>query len=274
MPRIALGLEYDGSQFHGWQKQKDISSIQETLEKALSQVAGHSIQTICAGRTDAGVHATEQVVHFDTEADRSEHAWVFGANTALSHAIRVLWTHPVTDEFNARRSATSRRYRYVIYNHPVRPALLRNNVCWYYRKLDVRRMREAAQYWVGEHDFSSFRAATCQSRSPIRHVHSIDCIRMGDQVVIDITANAFLHHMVRNLSGVLIAIGAGKAEPEWAEQVLRARDRRSAGMTASPNGLYLVTVCYPSQFGLPKNEAGPWFLRSSTMHNPTDTKGF
>jgi tRNA pseudouridine38-40 synthase len=267
MPRIALGLEYDGSQFKGWQKQTAVPSVQETLEKALSAVAGTgtdaSIHTICAGRTDTGVHATGQVVHFDTLVERSERAWVMGANTLLTDAVRVLWARKVPDTFNARQSATSRRYRYVIYNHAIRPSLLRQYVSWCYRKLDIDSMAKASQYWLGEHDFSSFRAAGCQSRTVVRKMIAIRVVRAKEQVIVEFTANAFLHHMVRNMVGVLLAIGTGRAAPEWAAEVLEARDRRQAGVTAAPTGLYLVEVQYPKHYGLPVDAVGPWFLKQN-----------
>jgi tRNA pseudouridine38-40 synthase len=263
MNRIALGIEYDGSYFRGWQKQTNVLSIQQTLEIALSQVAAESINTICAGRTDAEVHATEQVVHFDVHADRNEHAWVFGANALLPKAVRVLWARQVEMDFNARCSAIGRRYRYVIYNHPLRPGLLRQYVAWYYRKLDAQKMMEASQYWLGEHDFSSFRAAECQSHSPIRSVYSVQVVRIGEQIILDFVANAFLYHMVRNMVGVLIKIGTGMCPPIWAKKVLEARDRRAADITASPSGLYLVEVQYPMRFNLPKIQVGPWFLKMS-----------
>lgn len=263
MSRIALGLEYDGSQFRGWQRQALLPSIQATLEEALSQIAVHPVLTVSAGRTDAGVHASGQVVHFDTETTRPERAWVYGTNTLLPESVRVLWAREVPNHFDARRSATGRRYRYVIYNHPLRPSLLRQYVTWYYRKLDVLKMSEASQYWLGEHNFSSFRAAGCQSHSPIRSIASIQISRMGDQIVVDIVANAFLHHMVRNMVGVLMKIGSGRAMPKWAKEVLDARDRRLAGITASSRGLYLVEVYYSKLFGLPQVEVGPWFLKAS-----------
>lgn len=260
--RIALALEYDGSAFHGWQRQAQLASVQETLEKALSEVACHAVHTICAGRTDTGVHASMQVVHFDTHVERSERAWVYGTNTELKPSLRVLWAREVPDSFNARRSAIARRYRYVIYNHSLRPSLLRDYVSWYYRSLDVQKMAEAAQYWIGEHDFSSFRATRCQSLSPVRHIHAITVTRLGDRVVIDVTANAFLHHMIRNMVGVLLPIGAGLTEVSSAQEILDAKDRRKAGLTASAKGLYLVCVHYPEHFGLPQTDIGPWFLNA------------
>ncbi len=260
MYRIALGIEYDGTFFHGWQRQASIPSIQEAIEKALSKVANHTINTFCAGRTDAGVHATEQVVHFDTTVHRDPYSWIAGANALLNPAIRVLWAVEVAPHFNARRSATSRRYRYVIYNHAVRPSLLRHYVSWQYRKLDIKLMIEGSRYWIGEHDFTSFRAEGCQSLSPIRQMKTIEIMRIGHRVIIDFIANAFLHHMVRNMVGTLSKIGSGIMSPEWAKEVLDARSRQAAGITAEPQGLYLCKVNYPSEFGLPELEVGPWFL--------------
>lgn len=261
--RIALGLEYDGSQFCGWQRQKAGLSVQAVLEGALSEVADEPVSTRCAGRTDAGVHACEQVIHFDTMAVRSERAWVYGSNTILSRherGIRILWAKVVSDTFNARRSAIARRYRYIIYNHPIRPSLLRQFVTWEYEKLDVQLMLGASQYWLGEHDFSSFRGSRCQSLSPIRNIHSIKIVRLNDHIIVEIIANAFLHHMVRNMIGVLLKIGRGVEPPQWANMVLQKQDRKAAGVTAPPMGLYLVEVQYPEAFSLPKMPLGPWFL--------------
>jgi len=250
--RIALSLEYDGSDFHGWQRQENAISIQETLENALKQVASEeAIATVCAGRTDAGVHARCQVVHFDTQANRSERAWVYGANTVLPHSVRVLWAKPVPQSFDARRTALARHYRYIIYNHPLRPSLFRSNLSWYYKELDIELMQQAAEYWIGEHDFTSFRATSCQSRSPIRRVSKISVQAIQDFVIIDLVANAFLHHMVRNMVGVLLKIGSREAPVSWAKKVLEAKDRREAGLCASPKGLYLMGVHYPAEFGLP-----------------------
>lgn len=260
MNRIALGLEYDGSQFHGWQKQKNVHSIQSALEKALSTVADEPIETICAGRTDAAVHATAQVVHFDTTRVRQDKAWILGANALLPAAIRVCWAKPTLPTFNARRSAIRRRYRYIIYNHPIRPSLMRDYVAWDYRALDDKKMAEAAKSWVGEHDFSSFRASGCQSHSPIRILYSLQVVRRGDHIILEFIANAFLHHMVRNMVGVLLEIGIGERPVSWAKTVLDVRDRRLAGVTALAAGLYLVEVQYPELFGLPRGAIGPWFL--------------
>ncbi len=263
MTRIALGLEYDGHFFHGWQRQPALPTIQGHLENALSQIADTSITTVCAGRTDAGVHATAQVVHFDCENLRPLRSWIFGTNTLLPGGIRILWAKEVPDTFNARFSATGRRYRYVIYNHPIRPSLLRHHADWDYRKLDARKMQAAAQHWVGEHDFSSFRAAECQSLTPVRTIHAIQIVRIGDQVVIDMVATAFLHHMVRNMVGVLKEIGSGELSTLKAKQILEAKDRKQAGVTASPFGLYLVEVQYPSGYDLPLSPIGPWFLKTT-----------
>jgi tRNA pseudouridine38-40 synthase len=263
MNRIALGLEYDGSQFCGWQRQKNKLSVQAALENALSQVANTPISTVCAGRTDAGVHATGQVVHFDTNVVRSERAWVYGANTVLSRlsqGVRVLWIKNVLNNFDARRSAISRRYRYIIYNHPLRPSLLRQYVTWEHMKLDVQSILEASQYWLGEHDFSSFRGSGCQSLSPIRTIHAIKFLKRNDYIIVEFMANAFLQHMVRNMIGVLLKIGRGTMGPEWAKAVLLKKDRREAGVTAQPMGLYLVEVQYPKVFAIPELPLGPWFL--------------
>lgn len=262
--RIAMGLEYDGHPFHGWQRQAHACSIQETLETALAKVASHPIKTIAAGRTDAGVHATGQVIHFDTHAIRSEHAWLFGTNTALPKSIRVLWIRFVPQHFHARYSALSRRYRYVIYNNLIRPSLFRTAVGWYYKKLDIQKMREGARHWLGEHDFSSFRASECQSKTTVRQLKEISIQHLNeDWITIDVEANAFLHHMVRNMVGVLWSIGSAKVLPEWAHEVLLARDRRQAGITASPKGLYLTAVNYPVEFELPLITPSPWFLRDT-----------
>lgn len=260
MVRIALGLEYDGSQFHGWQRQSEILSVQETLEEALSFVANHPVQTICAGRTDSRVHATNQVVHFDTTAVRTERAWILGTNAHLPSSVRALWVRVVPSTFNARRSATAREYRYIIYNHPIRPSLLRHYVSWHYQKLDVQKMQEGAKHWLGQHDFSSFRASQCQSLTPIRSIYAILVERRGDKVIFTVKANAFLHHMVRNMAGVLMSIGEGLAPPERALEVLLAKDRLKADVTASPNGLYLVSVEYPEVYGLPVGALGPWWV--------------
>ncbi len=261
MTRIALGIEYDGSAFKGWQAQPGLCTVQGELEISLAHVANHPLKTTCAGRTDAGVHAVGQVVHFETQTLRNSRVWVFGANHYLPRSVRVLWAQEVPEAFDARYSALSRRYRYLIYNHPLRPSLLRQGVGWYYRPLAVEAMQAGARYWLGEHDFSSFRAAGCQSRTPVRSVYGIDIKREGDQIIVDITANAFLQHMVRNMVGVLMRIGAGFEAPTWAQTVLEAKDRRVAGLAAPASGLYLLAVHYPPHFGLPtKLSALPGFV--------------
>lgn len=258
--RIALSVAYDGSRYHGWQHQEEVNSVQQTLEHALTRVANHPVTVVCAGRTDAGVHATAQVVHFDTEADRTERSWVFGANSNLPSDIAVSWAKETVPEFHARFSATARTYRYLIHNQPVRPAVFHKAVSWYYKYLDADKMHAAAQYLLGEHDFSAFRGSGCQAHHAIRTMHHIEVKRQGELIIIEVKANAFLLHMVRNIVGVLTKIGVGEHEPEWAESVLYSRDRREAGITSTPNGLYLVDIDYPSHFMLPKAPKGPFFL--------------
>lgn len=250
--RIALAVEYDGSPFCGWQYQDHSPSVQATVEKALSKVANHPVRVICAGRTDTGVHATEQIIHFDTDVERADHQWVFGANANLPDSISILWAKQVSNEFHARFSAIRRRYRYVIVNRRIRHALLAHRVVWDYRPLDETRMAEAAGYLLGEHDFSSYRALACQAKSPVRTLYQLDVKRHDELLSLDLEANAFLHHMVRNIAGVLMAIGAGEQEPIWAKQVLEMRDRTLGGVTAPPGGLYLTGVDYPPEFEIPR----------------------
>ena len=258
--RIALGIEYNGSQYFGWQRQRDVQSVQEKLEKALTVVANQPIQVQCAGRTDAGVHGTGQVVHFDTEANRKIVAWTMGVNANLPSDICVRWAKEVSDEFHGRFSATARRYRYIIFNSALRPGILYSGVSHYHGELDVAKMHMAGQYLLGENDFTSFRAVHCQSRSPWRNVMHLNVTRHGQYVVIDIKANAFVHHMVRNIVGSLICVGRGEQLPEWIGCLLQAKDRKLAGATAKAGGLYLVNVDYPEQFELPQGSIGPLFL--------------
>ncbi|HHT9709474.1 TPA: tRNA pseudouridine(38-40) synthase TruA [Legionella pneumophila] len=258
--RIALVVEYDGSQYHGWQAQTGLHTIQQAVEFALSKVADSSISVVCAGRTDTGVHATNQVIHFDCEKDRSIRAWIHGANTFLPKDICVKWGKEMPENFHARYSAVSRRYRYVIYNGAIRPGLLPGNVTWQYRQLDHRLMQQGGQCLLGENDFTSFRSVECQSNTPMRNIHQLQVTRHGDLVVLDITANAFLHHMVRNIAGVLIAVGSGKHPVGWVKDVLNAKDRKLGAETAPSYGLYLVQVTYPKEFGLLQNNPGPLFL--------------
>lgn len=248
--RVALGIEYDGTRFCGWQLQPGERTVQGCVEEALARIADHPVRVACAGRTDTGVHALGQVVHFDTTAERRPRSWVFGANTHLPADVCVRWAQPVADDFHARFSAVRRHYRYVIFNSPVRSAVLAAGVAWDYRVLDVARMQAAAAHLLGRHDFSSYRAQACQAKSPVRTVQRLDVARRGDFVVLDIVADAFLHHMVRNIAGVLMAIGAGEREPDWSREVLEHRDRRLGGVNAVPAGLYFVGVEYPPHYGI------------------------
>jgi tRNA pseudouridine38-40 synthase len=249
--RIAIGIEYDGTAYNGWQRQRSGLGVQERVEQAISRVADGPVEVTCAGRTDAGVHASGQVAHFDTVAERGERGWLLGANSNLPDDICVTWVKPVGDGFHARYSATARRYRYRILNRLVRSALHRRRAWWVHQDLDHRRMHDAAQALLGEHDFSAFRAAGCQASNAVREVIEIRVIRDGDWVVLDIAANAFLQHMVRNIAGTLVAIGRGDENVGWARRVLAGRDRTGAGMAAPPHGLTLVGVRYPDAFGIP-----------------------
>lgn len=257
--RVACGVEYDGAGYSGWQAQPHASSVQAVVEKALSKVANHPVQLCCAGRTDAGVHATHQVVHFETTAGRREREWLLGSNANLPDDVTLTWVHGVDDDFHARFSAEARSYRYVILTREVPSALLRRRVTWVHERLDAERMQTGAGYLLGEHDFSSYRATACQARSPVRTVHRLDVSRQGDFIYLDIQANAFLHHMVRNIAGVLMAIGRGEQEPVWAQEILEHRDRARGGVTAPSGGLYLVGVQYPARFDLPVQGMLPVF---------------
>lgn len=263
--RYALGVEYVGAAYRGWQLQAydNVPTIQAEVERALSVIANHPVQVVCAGRTDAGVNASHQVVHFDSWAERDERAWVLGTNSHLPDDISIKWATKVPGCFHARFSAKERRYRYLIYTSPSRPAILAGGVTWTHRQLDTGRMQEAARHLLGEHDFTSYRAVGCQARSPVREIRTLNVYRSGQLVVIDVSANAFLHHMVRNIAGVLMAVGAGERSPDWALEVLQARDRRKGGVTARPDGLYFVDVRYPDLFKLPKVPLGPHFLSTS-----------
>lgn len=258
--RIALGIEYDGSGFRGWQRQQPgVRTVQESLEQALSQVADHPVEITCAGRTDAGVHATAQVIHFDTDAVRPERAWLLGTNTALPADIRVQWMREMDGGFHARFTARARSYRYIILNRRTGSALERNRVGWEYRPLALAPMQDSARHLIGEHDFSSFRAAQCQAEHARRCVESLAVNRDGDYWFVDITANAFLHHMVRNIVGVLLAIGRGEQAPDWTRELLEVRDRTLAAATAPASGLYLVGVRYPAEHGIAEQGRLPRF---------------
>jgi tRNA pseudouridine38-40 synthase len=254
--RIALGIEYDGSRFLGWQTQPGGGTVQDALEAALSGIAAETVTVTCAGRTDRGVHALAQVVHFDTGAERPDSAWVRGVNALLPESTAVLWSRTVPEDFHARYSARARAYRYVLLNRPVRPALAARHAGWFHAPLDVDAMREAAAAFRGEHDFSAFRSAECQAKSPVRTLHSLSIERSGERIDFVFTANAFLHHMVRNLVGTLVYVGKGKHPPRWAREVLESRDRRRAAPTFAAEGLYLEKVEYDAHWGLPLENPG------------------
>jgi tRNA pseudouridine38-40 synthase len=257
--RIALGIEYDGSGFHGWQLQRhQDKTVQGAVEAALTRVAAHPVRVICAGRTDSGVHAVGQVVHFDSDAGRAPRNWVLGANAHLPPQVSVSWARVVDDGFHARFSAESRSYCYLILNRATRGSLLAGRATWIHRPLDVGRMHAAGQALVGTHDFSSYRAIGCQAKSPVRTLHSLSVSRYGELVELRVHANAFLHHMIRNVAGVLMAIGRGERPVDWAAAVLGLRDRTLGGVTAPPDGLYFERVWYPERFGIPAPPPVPW----------------
>jgi tRNA pseudouridine38-40 synthase len=251
MARIAVGVEYDGSSFSGWQQQVEVPSIQQALQSALGTVCDHPVEVTGAGRTDAGVHAREQVAHFDSDAGRSGRALLLGANSNLPPGVALRWVRHVPDHFHARYSAVARCYRYGIMNRATRSPLADGRAMWVYQPLQVDPMIQAARMLVGTHDFSAFRAAECQAKSPVRNLLQLDVRRVGDFVLLEVTANAFLHHMVRNIAGMLIHVGRGEAPPALAAELLAARDRRLAPATAAAAGLYLWRVQYPQVFGLP-----------------------
>ena len=251
MSRIALGLEYDGSRFLGWQTQPGGGTVQDALQPALAAIAGSPVEVTGAGRTDRGVHARLQVAHFDTEAQRPSSAWVRGVNALLPDSVAVLWSHQVPDDFHARFSARARTYRYELLNRPVRAALDAHYVGWFHLPLDVNKMRAAASLFVGEHDFSAFRSSECQARSPVRTIHEFTIGVSEHRIDFVVRANAFLHHMVRNLVGTLVYVGKGKHPPEWVSELLRSKDRRKAAPTFGPEGLYLERIDYEPKWGLP-----------------------
>ena len=260
--RVALGIEYEGSNYAGFQRQTTLKTVQGELERALSIVANEKIEIQCAGRTDAGVNATGQVVHFDTNAVRSERSWIMGTNVNLPDDIAVTFAKIVDDSFHARFSAKARRYRYIISNTVYRPGILNKGVSVYQGNFDIEKMQEAADYIIGEHDFSSFRAADDESRTSMRCVHFVKISRFGQYIVFDIAANAFLMHMVRNIVGSLLTVGNGQNSVQWFKDMFDAKDRNQAGPSAKPYGLYLVDVTYPNDFNLPKRDCiGPiWML--------------
>jgi tRNA pseudouridine38-40 synthase len=249
--RIALGIEYDGTDFLGWQRLRHGNTVQAAVEGALSFVADASTEVTCSGRTDAGVHACCQVVHFDTQAQRSERSWMLGTNSRLPDSVAVVWARPVSDEFHARYGALARRYRYCILNRPVRAALDARRVTWERAPLDATAMHAAAQALVGEHDFTAFRAISCQAHSARRKLREISVERVDEFVMIEVEANAFLHHMVRNIVGSLLLVGRGEQAQAWIAQLLTGGDRTIAGPTAPPQGLMFLGPRYPARFGLP-----------------------
>jgi tRNA pseudouridine38-40 synthase len=252
MTRLALGIEYCGSAFRGWQSQAGGGTVQDVLEGALAEIAGGPVATHCAGRTDAGVHATQQVVHFDVTVERPLSAWVRGVNTHLPHGVAVRWAQPVGDDFHARFSARGRRYRYLLLNRPQRPGLWHGRVGWFHGPLDFAAMQDACGRLPGEHDFSAFRAAGCQARSPLKTMTQASVTRCGPLLVFDFAASAFLHHMVRNLVGTLVHIGKGAQPPRWMDELLAMRDRKLAAPTFAPDGLYFCGPVYEPHWGLPE----------------------
>lgn len=263
LKRIALGIQYDGSSWSGWQTQPDGRTVQDVLEAGLEKFTRHEVATVCAGRTDAGVHAIEQVVHFDTDISREVASWIRGVNAFLPPSIAVRWACEVprdaADDFHARFSASARTYHYVIYNHPVRSPLLSGKVGWVFRPLDEVSMRNAARALIGVHDFSAFRASQCQAKSPVRTMHEIDIARKGNLIVITLRANAFLHHMVRNIVGSLIFVGSGKKSSIWLQEVLEGRERHHAAPTFMPDGLYLAKIEYDKKWQLPQQSGDSLF---------------
>ncbi|RMH47956.1 MAG: tRNA pseudouridine(38-40) synthase TruA [Gammaproteobacteria bacterium] len=264
MPRIALGVQYDGANCHGWQRQRHAPSVQQILEETLSSIVQEEVKTVCAGRTDTGVHAACQVVHFDTRIQRPLRAWTLGVNARLPDTISVLWAKEVDASFHARFSALWREYRYVIVNSPTRHALLHKRATWVRQPLDCEAMHRAAQYFLGEQDFSAFRSSQCQSQTPYRCVMRTAVRRIGSMVVFSVRANAFLHHMVRNMVGSLIAVGKHDEDEVWILDLLRKGDRTLAAPTAPPDGLYLTGVRYPAQFSIPSVivDGWPWTMPS------------
>jgi len=260
--RFALAVEYCGTRYHGWQRLagRHEPTVQAALEQALSFVAAETITVVCAGRTDAGVHATNQIVHFDTVAQRDEKAWVMGVNSQLPADIRVRWARPVSADFHARFSARARTYRYLIANTAAQPAIAAGQCLWVRKSLDLAAMQQAAQYCLGEHDFSSVRGSSCQAKSPVRTLHQFEFLNINEWIVAELRGNAFLHHMVRNLMGLLIPVGLGYKKPEWVRDVLALRDRKQGGKTEAPQALYLVKVDYDKDYGFPALAKGPFML--------------
>jgi len=249
--RLALAIEYAGDAFCGFQSQRSGCGVQDALERALAEIAGHPVTAIAAGRTDAGVHAVSQIVHFDTTAARPESAWVRGVNAHLPHSATVLWARPVPDDFHARFAAVARHYTYLLLTRAERPALLAGRVGWYHHPLDPARIEAGAAHLVGTHDYSAFRAAECQARSPVKTLARVAVAAQGSLLRFDFSANAFLHHMIRNIVGALVQVGAAKREPAWIAELLAGRDRTRAAPTFAPDGLYLAGADYDARYDLP-----------------------
>ena len=253
--RLALGISYNGQAYEGWQSQRSGRTVQDQLEAALARFATHPISTICAGRTDAGVHGLMQVIHFDTELQREEASWVRGTNRFLPSDIAVQWARPVPDTFHSRASATARRYAYVLLESPVRPSVDAGRVGWAFRPLEGTAMRQASATLIGEHDFTSFRASTCQAKTPVKTINRIEIGQRGAYWRFEFEANAFLHHMIRNIMGCLVVIGQGQQSAAWMRDVLSARNRDAAAPTFSPDGLYFLGPVYAGQWNLPSRTA-------------------
>ncbi|CEN32313.1 tRNA pseudouridine synthase A [Candidatus Westeberhardia cardiocondylae] len=258
--KIALSIGYDGSKFFGWQRQKNLLSIQENIEYALSKIANEKIKTSCASRTDTGVHATSQIIHFNTNKILPINAWTLGVNSNLKKNINVNWAKPVQNNFHARFSAISRRYRYIIYNFPTRPSLFNNGLMHCKKKLNIQNMNFSAKYLLGEKNFVSFRSSKCQSKTSWRNIYLLQIKSINNYIIIDIKANSFLHHMVRNIVGSFIEIGKEKQTKHWIQELLKNKNRKLAGPTAPAKGLYLVEIKYPTKFNLPITPIGPLFL--------------
>lgn len=257
--RYAARVEYDGSLFCGWQTQVGVATVQQSVEKAISSVANEPLAVTVAGRTDTNVHASGQMFHFDTDKTRTNRNWLRGINSKLPNGVSVTWIDAVNSKFHVRFSAIKREYRYILLNRPIKPSYLDSKVTWDYRLLDEHRMQEAALALIGRHDFSAYRASSCQSLDPVKGMVKINIERHGEWIVTDMHANSFLHHMVRNMMGVFCKIGAGEAPVSWAKEVLESKDRTKGGVTAPPFGLYLTHIEYPSEFALPKANAVPRF---------------
>lgn len=258
--RYAACIAYDGFAYSGWQAQVGRCTVEGCVNYAISKIANHDIDVICAGRTDAGVHATQQIIHFDSESNRSLDQWLLGINSELPEAIRLQWIKEVDDDFHARFSAVSRHYCYVIYQHKIKPCLLSHNITWQYSPLDITAMHKAAQYLMGKHDFTSFRSSQCQAHTAMRTMELIKVYQQRDFIVLEVKGNAFLHHMVRNIVGVLFEVGEGKKPAAWVKEVLDAKDRRKASITAPAAGLYLCKVQYPEKFDINSKLTYPFFL--------------